>query len=58
MSSSHRWVSRIAFYTGAIGLLWVLGEITPSESELRARALDRLGVAQIYIAAPAPPEGG
>jgi len=49
--------NRLAFYATVVGLMWLLGELTPSETD-RLRAQDReLGVPPAFIAVPVQATG-
>lgn len=52
MSRKEQWLSRIVFYAGAIGLLWIMGKMSPSSAELEAQLDRELGAAQIQITFP------
>ncbi|MGY8641984.1 MAG: hypothetical protein ACKVJU_12925 [Verrucomicrobiales bacterium] len=55
MSRKEQWLSRIVFYAGAIGLLWIMGKMSPSSAELEAQLDRELGAAQIQITFPSKP---
>jgi|GEM_PF-6267024 len=57
MSVGRRIANRLTFYATVIGLMWLLGELTPSETE-RLLARDReLGVPPAFIAVPVSATG-
>jgi len=53
ISTKERVISRVSFYVGVILVARVLGATSPSESDLLVSQDEHLGVAKVYIAAPA-----